>query len=110
EKMNLFPSYMNPGAVDALRRWLVRHTGAGLNVVAEEPPEQAIEALSAFGGPVAFISARVANSMSVPGVVFRPMSPAPLMTLALAYLRNNPAPILASLLRTVERAGAGFPE
>jgi len=107
EKMNVFPSYMNPGGIEALRKWLVRHTGASLNVVAEEPPDQAIEAVGAFGGPVAFISGPVANSVSLPGVVFRPMAPAPLVTLALAYLRDNPAPVLASLLRTVDEFAAG---
>ena len=106
EKMNLFPSYMNPGSVDSLRKWLVRHTGASLNVVAEEPPDQAIEAAAAFGGPIAFIGGPAANSISVPGVVFRPMSPAPLVTLALAYLKDNPAPVLASLLRTIDEFAA----
>jgi hypothetical protein len=48
--------------------------------------------------------------MSVPGVVFRPMSPAPLMTLALAYLRDNPAPVLASLLRTIDEVAPGYQE
>jgi DNA-binding transcriptional LysR family regulator len=110
EKLNLFPRHMNPGSVGALRAWLVSHTGAPLNVVSEEPPDQAIEAVSAYGGPIAFISAVVANSMSVPGVVFRPMSPAPLMTLSLAYLRDNPAPILASLLRTIDEVGAAYQE
>jgi DNA-binding transcriptional LysR family regulator len=110
EKMNLFPRYMNPGAVDALRLWLIRHTGANLNVVAEEPPDQAIEAAAAFGGPIAVVSGRVANSMSVPGVVFRPMSPAPLVTLAIAYLKDNPAPILASLLRTIDEVASAYQE
>ena len=109
EKINLFPSYMNPGSVGALRTWLVRHTGAGVNVVAEEPPDQAIEAVS-LGGPIAFISSRVAKSMSVPGVVFKPMSPAPLMTLAIAYLKDNPAPILASLLRTIDEVASAHQE
>ncbi len=109
EKINLFPSYMNPGSVGALRSWLVRHTGASLNVVAEEPPDQAIEAVS-LGGPIAFISSRVAESMSVPGVVFRPMSPAPLMTLAVAYLKDNPAPILASLLRAIDEVASAHQE
>src|SRR5258708_12673986 len=44
EKINLFPSYMNPGSVGALRSWLARHTGASVNVVAEEPPDQPTEA------------------------------------------------------------------
>jgi DNA-binding transcriptional LysR family regulator len=110
EKLNLFPSHMNPGSIAAFRSWLVRHTGASLNVVSEEPPDQAMEAVSAYGGPIAFISSVVANAMSLPGVVFRPMSPAPLMTLSLAYLRNNPAPILASLLRTIDEVAAGYQE
>ncbi len=109
EKLNLFPSYMNPGSVGSLRAWLVRHTGTSLNVVAEEPPDQAIEAVS-LGGPIAFISSRVAKSMSVPGVVFRPMSPAPLMTLAIAYLKDNPAPILASVLRTIDEVASAHQE
>ncbi|HLB77034.1 MAG TPA: hypothetical protein VJO72_08380, partial [Candidatus Dormibacteraeota bacterium] len=48
--------------------------------------------------------------MSVPGVVFRPMSPAPLMTLAIAYLKDNPAPILASLLRTIDEVASANQE
>ena len=40
--------------------------------------------------------------MASSNVVFRQMSPAPVLKLVLIYLRNNPAPILASLLRTVD--------
>ena len=102
ESLIITPSRLNVTTVAAFRAWLERLTGAPLKVVAEEPPVQAVEAVGTLGGPLSFVSGRLSTSMASSNVVFRQMSPAPVLKLVLIYLRNNPAPILTSLLRTVD--------
>lgn len=106
ESLIITPSTLNITTVAAFRAWLVRLTGAPLKVVAEEPPVQAAEAVAALGGPLSFVSGRLSTSMAASNVVFKPLSPAPVLKLVLLYLRDNPAPILASLLRTVDEVAA----
>ncbi len=102
ESLIITPARLNITTVAAFRAWLERLTGAPLKVIAEEPPVQAVEAVAALGGPLAFVSGRLSTSMAASNVVFRTLSPAPVLKLVLIYLRDNPAPILTSLLRTVD--------
>lgn len=102
ESLIITPSKLNVATVTAFRAWLTRLTGAPLRVVAEEPPILAVEAVATLGGPVSFVSGRLSASMASSNVVFKPLAPSPLLRLVLIYLRDNPAPVLASLLRTVD--------
>jgi len=102
EPLIIAPPSINAALITALRAWLTRHTGAKLNVVAEEPPDHAVEAISSLGA-MAFLSGRLSVAMTPPpGVAFRPMSPTPLVALAMAYRRDDPAPLLTNLLRVVD--------
>lgn len=108
ESLIITPSKLNPSTVTAFRSWLVRLTGAPLKVVAEEPPVQAVEAVAALGGPMSFVSGRLSASIASPNVVFKPLSPSPLLRLVLIYMRDNPTPTLASLLRTIDEVAASL--
>ncbi|HET7378705.1 MAG TPA: LysR substrate-binding domain-containing protein [Gaiellales bacterium] len=99
------PSRMNVATQGALEAWLTRHIGAPLKIVGEEPPVQSIEAVASLGDAVAFVSEGLAASIASPNVVFKQLSPTPLMKLVVIYLRDNPAPVLAGLLRTVDEIG-----
>lgn len=109
EPLIVLPASINAALAAALRAWLTRHTGAKLNVVAEEPPDHAVEAVGILGA-MAFLSGRLSAKMTPPpGVTFKPMSPAPVVALAIAYRRDDPAPLLTNLLRAVDEVGAVDP-
>jgi DNA-binding transcriptional LysR family regulator len=100
------PFGMPPSAGDTdltsyVRRWLVRHIGEELNVVSHEPLELTIEAI-ARSGTLAMLVVRRLATIPKAGVAYRPMSPAPLVRLALAYRRDDPSPNLANMLQVVD--------
>lgn len=45
----MLSSQLNPVLTSALGRWLTRRTGLAPNIVAEEPPDQAVEAVASSG-------------------------------------------------------------
>jgi DNA-binding transcriptional LysR family regulator len=105
EPLILPPALVNPALVSALHAWLARHIGAKPNIVAEEPAAHAIEAVAQLRA-IAIVSGQPrASTPAVPGILFRPLTPAPLTYLAVAYLRDDPAPLITSLLRTVDEVG-----
>jgi hypothetical protein len=80
----------------------VDHTGADLNVVAEEPYEQAVSVVTKSDTLIAFGSSRWASAIRMPGAVYRPMSPPPMTSFGIAYRRDDDSPQLANFLKIVQ--------
>jgi len=104
EPLNMQPSAANPDVIAALRRWLVRQTGAELNVVSEDPTDLAMETVVKAGSAAALVVRRYA--MPIEGIAYRSLSPAPLVELALAYRREDPSPTLGNLVTIVDELAA----
>jgi DNA-binding transcriptional LysR family regulator len=102
EPITLPPPTANPYVITALRRWLVRHVGAELNVVSEEPTDLAQQTVAKAGTAVVLVIRRYVATQPVEGIAYRSMSPAPLVELAIAHRREDPSPTLANLIRLVE--------
>ena len=98
----LFPTALSPVLAAAFRRWLVDHTGAELNIIAEEPYEQALAVVARSDTVVAFGSSRWASAVPAPGVVYRPMAPPPMTSFGIAYRRGDESPHVANWLRIVD--------
>jgi DNA-binding transcriptional LysR family regulator len=92
----------NPDLIAAIRRWLVRHTGADLNVVSEDPTDIAMETVGRSGSALLLVVRRHAAMQAEAGFAFRSMSPAMLGEFAIAYRTDDPSPPLANLLRLVD--------
>jgi DNA-binding transcriptional LysR family regulator len=101
EPVGFPPAAANPDLILALRRWLVRRTGAELNVVSEDPTDLAIETVARSGSAAILVVRRYAALEPAPGIVYRSISPAPLVELAIAYRREDRSPTLANLVRIV---------
>ncbi|HEY3194973.1 MAG TPA: hypothetical protein VGK42_07025 [Candidatus Dormibacteraeota bacterium] len=43
--------------------------------------------------------------MLAQGVVFRPLDPTPMLELAIAYVRDDPSPLMSNLLKIVDEVG-----
>ncbi len=97
----LFPTALSPVLTAAFRRWLVDHTGAELNVVAEEPYEQAVSVVTKSDTLIAFGSSRWASAIRMPGAVYRPISPPPMTSFGIAYRRDDDSQQLANFLKIV---------
>jgi len=95
------PSAAKTDLVSDVRRWLERHMGEELNVVSEQPLELTIEAVARSSSLAILVVRRIAPNPKV-GIAYRPMSPAPLIELAVAYRRGDPSPNLANLLQVVD--------
>ena len=102
EPLGLPPAAANPDLIATLRRWLVKHTGAELNIVSEDPTDIAIETVAKPGTAALFVVRRYAAMQTANGIAYRSMSPAPLVELALAYRNDDASPALANLLILVE--------
>jgi len=102
EPMGLPPAATNPDLIAALRSWLVSHIGEDLNVVSEDPTDLAVETVARSGSAAILAVRRYAMMQPADGIVYRSMSPAPLIELAIAYRRDDPSPTLANLLRVVD--------
>ena len=100
--MIMWPQSWNPQISSSFRQWVARHTGEEPNVVAEEPADQAFEAIANDGGAVTLASSWRVAGATITGVVFRPMDPQPLLEHQLAYVREDPSPTLQQLLRITD--------
>jgi len=107
EPLGLPPASANPDLIATLRRWLVKHTGADLNIVSEDPTDIAIETVAKPGTAALLIVRRYAAMQPANGIAYRSMSPAPLIELALAYRNDDASPALANLLILVEELALG---
>ncbi len=102
QPMILFPSSASPLLTTAFRRWLTGHIGSELNIVTEEPWEQAVLEVAKSDTIVTFGSSRWSSSAPTPGVVYRPMTPAPITSFGIAYRRDDESTQLANLLKIVD--------
>jgi DNA-binding transcriptional LysR family regulator len=102
EPLSMPPSAANPHLIAALRRWLVRHVGAELNIVSEEPTDLAQQTVAKAGLAVVLVIRRYVAMQPVEGIAYRSISPAPLVELAIAHRREDPSPTLANLIRLVD--------
>jgi DNA-binding transcriptional LysR family regulator len=107
EAMGLPPATANPNVIGALRRWLVRHTGEELNVVSEDPTDLAMQTVAKSASAAILIVVRYAPMPPPDGIVYRSLSPAPLIEFGLAYRSDDPSPIVANMVQ-LTRELAGF--
>jgi LysR family transcriptional regulator, benzoate and cis,cis-muconate-responsive activator of ben and cat genes len=92
----------------ALTQWLTRHVGTELNVVAHDPPDQALEAVARSTSLITFTNAARAANAPLPGVAYRSLSPELLSDFGLVYFRDDESRVLANLVRLIdEMAGEG---
>jgi len=103
ERFVLTPMHLNPAMIGALRTWLTSRTGARLNVVAEDPQELAIQAVGNSQETFALVSDGATQQSTLSSVTYRPLKPAPLVELAVAYLRDDPSHMLANLLTVADQ-------
>ncbi|HEX9475332.1 MAG TPA: LysR substrate-binding domain-containing protein [Candidatus Dormibacteraeota bacterium] len=101
----MWPESWNPELQASFKLWLARHTGEEPNIVGEEPADQAVEAVAASGSAVTFVSGwRMASALA--GVAFRSLVPEPLIEHQVAYVGDNPSPLLPNLLRITQAVAA----
>jgi DNA-binding transcriptional LysR family regulator len=107
EPISLPPATANPDLIAALRRWLVRHTGEELNVVSQEPTDLAIQTMARAGAAAVLVISRYIPEPAS-GIVFRSMSPAPLIELAIVHSRDNSSPTVANLISVAEELAPNY--
>jgi DNA-binding transcriptional LysR family regulator len=108
EPLILYPAAMSSGLVASFDRWLSRRAGGPLNIVAYEPSDQAVETVARSGAAITFVARGSSSHASVPGVVYRHLSPSPVTAFGLAYNKGDSGPTLGNLLRIVDEvAGSG---
>lgn len=108
QPMILYPTTLSPIITTSLRRWLEDHVGAALNVVAEEPWEQATLMVARSNELVGFGRYRLAEANGSP-VVLRSMTPAPLTGFGVAYRRDDDSTQTANLLKVVDEVAKRLP-
>jgi DNA-binding transcriptional LysR family regulator len=90
--------------------WLTKYIGEPPNIIREEPPDQMSAALAQSGDAVALMTEHRALLARNDGLDYRRLSPTPLVEYGMAYIRDNPSPALASLLKTVADVAPPLPE
>jgi len=103
-------SGVNAPLAAASHGWLTKYFGEPPNVIREEPPDQMSAALAQSGGAVALMTEHRALLARNDGLDYRRLSPTPLVEYGLAYIRNNPSPALANLLKTVADVAPPLPD
>jgi DNA-binding transcriptional LysR family regulator len=113
QPMILFPKALSPVLTSAWINWLVSHIGHEPHVVAEEPLELALLIVAGSDSTIAFGNSRSATA-TVPGIVYRHLTPAPTTGFGIAYRRDDESPQVANLLSIAEevakRNGSPPPE
>jgi len=89
--------------------WLERHTGEPPNVVRQEPPDQMAAALARSGNAIALMTAHRAAQAQADGLVYRSLTPSPVIEYGAAYARDDPSPALANLLEIVDEVVPALP-
>ena len=103
------PGVNNP-LVAASMSWLEKHTGQPPNIVRQEPPDQMAAAMARSGNAVAVMTVHRAAVAASDGLVYRSISPSPMIEYGAAYVRDDPSPVLANLLEVVEDVAPELPE
>jgi DNA-binding transcriptional LysR family regulator len=109
EPLITFPSPSHRDFPATLERWLAGQIGAEPNIVAHEPPDNALEAVAHSTSMITFANGARAESAPVPGNAYRRLSPEPLIDFGLAYFRDDESAVLANLLRLIEEMAEGEP-
>jgi DNA-binding transcriptional LysR family regulator len=99
EPFIMFPAEINQSLVAGFESWVARHDGGKLNIVAYEPPDQAIQAVAMSDSLMTLVNGGRAQPKPVPGVIYRSLTPSPLLEFGIAYLRDDPSPIITNLLQ-----------
>jgi hypothetical protein len=107
EPLIMFSSSPFQSLTLALERWLARQIGAQPKVVAHEPPDQALEAVSHSTSLITFAIDSRAESTPVPGIAYRHLSPEPLIDFGVAYVRDDHSPTTRNLLRLIDEIAGG---
>ena len=106
----MWPGSWNPELTETFLQWLARNMGSAPNVIAEEPADQAFDAVARSGSAVTLAGAwRASAPTAVGGIVFRRMQPEPIIQHHIAFLRDDPSPVLKHLLRITEEIVAADP-
>ena len=109
EPMVAVSAGVNGPLAAAILTWLTKYTGEPPNIVREEPPDQITAALARSGDAVALMTVHRASLAQAEGLVYRRLSPAPLIEYGVAYPRENQSPALARLLKLVEDLAPSLP-
>ena len=109
ESLIVFPSTPFQSFSLKLEHWLARQMGMHPNVVAHEPPDQALEAVAQSASLITFANASRSTSAPVPGIAYRRLAPGLLVDFGLAYFRDDDSPALANLLRLIDEMAPGEP-
>jgi DNA-binding transcriptional LysR family regulator len=102
ESLIVTPEPMNPTVVSSLEAWLLRHILTRPKVVSREPYDLAVESVSRTGSAMTIVPRQFATRITVPRVVYRPLSPSPLVQVGCIHRRDDPSPIVSSFLHVVE--------
>ena len=108
EPLVIFPTSFSSSATRTVRV-LSRLMGAEPNVVAQEPPDQALEAVARSTSLVTFANGSRATSAPVPGIAYRPTAPALFINFGIAYFRDADSPAIANLLGVIDEMAAEIP-
>jgi DNA-binding transcriptional LysR family regulator len=92
----------NPDLIAAMRRWLVRQTGAEPNVVSADPTDIAMETVVRSGSALLLVVRRYAAMQPANGFAYRSISPALFSEFGIVYRSDDPSPTLANFLRIVD--------
>jgi hypothetical protein len=93
----------------AMMTWLEKHTGQPPSVVREEPPDQIAAALARSGNAIAMMTVHRAEIARSDGLIYRGLSPSPVIEYGAAYARDDPSPALANLLQIVDEVVPALP-
>ena len=99
----MYPAEINQSLVAGFESWVARHAAGKLNIVAYEPPDQAIQAVAMSDSLMTLVNGGRAQPVPVPGVIYRSLTPSPLLDFGMAYVRDDPSPIVANLLEIATR-------
>ena len=109
EPLIMFPTSPGPSAATSFLRVLARFMDTEPDIVAFEPPDQALETVAHSTSVIAFANGSRAASAPVPGVAYRRTSPALLLDFGVAYFRDDESPVLANLLRLIHEMAKDEP-
>jgi DNA-binding transcriptional LysR family regulator len=98
EPFIMYPPEINQSLIAGFESWVARHDGGKLNIVAYEPPDQAIQAVATSDSLMTFVNAGRAQPKPVPGAIYRSLTPSPLLDFGIAYVRDDTSPSVANLL------------
>jgi DNA-binding transcriptional LysR family regulator len=93
---------MNTVLVASATNWLAHHLGEAPNFVAFEPPDQMARAVANRGNAVALMSVPKAAASVHLGIVYRQISPSPVLDYGMAYRNDNHSEALAGFLQVVD--------